>query len=470
MKAVFSLVEYHRLRPVDNIVGDFVAPMGRQAMHEYGPGLCFFHQAGVDLVGLEQIVPALSAAIPHRHPGVGYHTVGVGDGALSFLPDANVGTRGFDPVEQRLLRREFRGCRNREFELELACRMHPRCEHVVAVSSPRHFTAPDRAAVLLEGHHVRHDLTRVGAPRQPVDHRNGGVARKFDQHVVIERADHDGINIARQHACRGGDRLSAAELHFLAGQHRGLAAKLAHCHIERHPGTGRRLVEDHCQHLTGDCLVGRATPALFHGAAVLDNGTKVARRNIDQIEKMTRPRAHEFTSTASLPASCFSRCARSIRSAARSIRLIASAISGSSMISGGSIRTTLSPAATARRFSARIASTNSPFGHAATRPSSRPSPRTSVMTAGWRSLISASRWRNRIALRRTLSRNPGARTTSSTALPKAIANGLAPTVEPWVPAVIPLPASAVARQAPSGNPPPIDLAMPMTSGATPQRW
>jgi len=78
----------------------------------------------------------------------------------------------------------------------------------------------------------------MGAPRQPVDHRHRGVPRQLDQHLVIERADHDGIDIARQHARGVGDGLAAAELHFLAGQHRGVAAKLAHRHLERYPGAG----------------------------------------------------------------------------------------------------------------------------------------------------------------------------------------------------------------------------------------
>ncbi len=57
--------------------------------------------------------------------------------------------------------------------------------------------------------------------------------------------------------------------------------------------------------------------------------------------------------------------------------------------------------------------------------------------------------------------------TSSTALPAAIASGLPPKVEPCVPAVMPLPASAVDRQAPTGNPPPSALASDMMSGVTP---
>ena len=34
VKPVLGFVEHHRLRPVDHLVGDFLAAMGRQAMHE----------------------------------------------------------------------------------------------------------------------------------------------------------------------------------------------------------------------------------------------------------------------------------------------------------------------------------------------------------------------------------------------------------------------------------------------------
>jgi acetylornithine/N-succinyldiaminopimelate aminotransferase len=62
---------------------------------------------------------------------------------------------------------------------------------------------------------------------------------------------------------------------------------------------------------------------------------------------------------------------------------------------------------------------------------------------------------------------PFAVITSSAALPAAIASGLPPKVEPWVPVVMPLDASAVARQAPIGIPPPSAFASAMMSGVTP---
>jgi len=52
---------------------------------------------------------------------------------------------------------------------------------------------------------------------------------------------------------------------------------------------------------------------------------------------------------------------------------------------------------------------------------------------------------------------------------RAMASGLPPKVEPCVPAVMPLPAAAVARQAPSGKPPPSAFASVMMSGTAPVR-
>ena len=38
VQTVFRLVEHHRLRPVDHLVGHFLASIGGKAMHEYGTG------------------------------------------------------------------------------------------------------------------------------------------------------------------------------------------------------------------------------------------------------------------------------------------------------------------------------------------------------------------------------------------------------------------------------------------------
>ena len=118
--------------------------------------------------------------------------------------------------------------------------------------------ALDRAAMLLEGHDIGHDLAGMGGVGQRVDDGHGGVLGKLQQARMIGGADHDRIDIARQHLGRIADRLGAAELHFGAGEEQRLAAELAHADIEGDAGAGRGLLEDHRQHLAGQRLVGGA--------------------------------------------------------------------------------------------------------------------------------------------------------------------------------------------------------------------
>ncbi len=104
VQPVFRLVEHHRLRPVHHLVGDLLAAMGRQAMHEQRVGLGLRHQAGIDLVALEHVVARLGVAVAHRHPGVGDHAVGILDRGFRVLADFDGGARLFHPVHQPFLR------------------------------------------------------------------------------------------------------------------------------------------------------------------------------------------------------------------------------------------------------------------------------------------------------------------------------------------------------------------------------
>src|SRR5258708_13141675 len=71
VQAIFGLVEHHRLRTVDHLVGDFVTAMSGKAMHEQRVGFRQRHQLGVDLIRLQQIVAGLPRPFPPREPGVG---------------------------------------------------------------------------------------------------------------------------------------------------------------------------------------------------------------------------------------------------------------------------------------------------------------------------------------------------------------------------------------------------------------
>ena len=63
MQAIFRLVEHHRLRSVDHLVGNLLAAMRRQAVHEQCVRLGLRHQAGIDLVALEHVVAVLAVAV-----------------------------------------------------------------------------------------------------------------------------------------------------------------------------------------------------------------------------------------------------------------------------------------------------------------------------------------------------------------------------------------------------------------------
>ena len=80
--------------------------------------------------------------------------------------------------------------------------------------------------MLFKRHQVSHDLARMRQFGECIDNRNGRVLREFQQHIVLEDADYNGINVTRQNARRISDGLTAAELHFLSGQHDRVATEL----------------------------------------------------------------------------------------------------------------------------------------------------------------------------------------------------------------------------------------------------
>src|SRR6202171_419797 len=110
VQPVFGLVEHHRLRAVDHFVGDLLAAMGRQAVHEDGVGLGARHQPRIDLVALEQVMAPRAVAVAHGDPGVGDDAVGALDGFFGVGADADFGAGRLYPFQKRLLRRSGARC------------------------------------------------------------------------------------------------------------------------------------------------------------------------------------------------------------------------------------------------------------------------------------------------------------------------------------------------------------------------
>src|SRR5580704_17812481 len=91
VQPVLGLVEHHRLRAVDHLVGDLFAAMGRQAVHEDGAGLGACHQPRIDLIALEQVMAPRAVAVAHGDPGTGDDAVGALDGFLRVGADVDLG-------------------------------------------------------------------------------------------------------------------------------------------------------------------------------------------------------------------------------------------------------------------------------------------------------------------------------------------------------------------------------------------
>ncbi len=130
--------------------------------------------------------------------------------------------------------------------------------------------------MFLEGLDVGHDLAGVAAPGQPVDDGNGRGASQIEQVVVGKDTDHDGIDIAAHDARGILDGFLTRQLHFLAGEHQGLPAELAHANIEGNPRAGRLALEDHGQNLVLEQTGTLARlEALFQLMGKIENGTQL---------------------------------------------------------------------------------------------------------------------------------------------------------------------------------------------------
>ena len=91
MQPILGFIEDNRLRTVDDLIGHLLAAVCGQAMHEQRIRSGLGHQAGIDLVPLEDVVPKLAVAIAHRHPCIGNHAVRILDRGIRIIADQDGG-------------------------------------------------------------------------------------------------------------------------------------------------------------------------------------------------------------------------------------------------------------------------------------------------------------------------------------------------------------------------------------------
>ena len=172
MEAVLGLVPDRRLRAVDHAGRDLLAAMGRQAMHEDGVLLGPLHQPLVDPVGRKHVVAVGAGLAAHGDPGVGDHAIGIGHGRLDIAGDDDLGALAPRPVQHVAAAGAAPPGRRGAARSRTARRHGSRTSPCCCRRRSRHDLARRSAQVLLEGHHIGHELAGMGAVGQAVDDRH----------------------------------------------------------------------------------------------------------------------------------------------------------------------------------------------------------------------------------------------------------------------------------------------------------
>jgi hypothetical protein len=199
------------------------------------------------------------------------------------------GALGARPVDELRRRRELGRRRQPQREAEARGGLDEALRNVVAVAGPGDDLAGDRAAMLLESHHVGHDLAGMRDIGQAVDDGHRRVLGQLADLTDVVGAQHDRVDVARQHAGGVLGRLAAAHLHVLRGQHDGVAAHLADPDLEGDAGAGRGLLEDQ-----RDGPAVERTPrdaAALRLAAELEHAPQRRGVMVHDLEEMPRRRA-----------------------------------------------------------------------------------------------------------------------------------------------------------------------------------
>ena len=215
MQAVLGLVPHRRLRTVDHLRRHLIAAMGGEAMHEDRILVSFSNHLAIDLEGTERRIAPVSVIVAHRHPYIGRHAIGAPRGLKLVLAHLDLCALLLRPREQLGRRREILGRGDVEPEAEPRRSVHPGGSDIIGVPDPGNCAAFDRALQLLEGHDIGHDLAGMGAAGEPVDHGHARMRGQFGQSFLWPGAEHDRVDVARQHACGIGHGLSPPELHVL---------------------------------------------------------------------------------------------------------------------------------------------------------------------------------------------------------------------------------------------------------------
>src|SRR5258708_34185225 len=223
--------------------------------------------------------------------------------------------------------------------------------------------------MLVEGVDVGEHLAGMVLVGEPVDHRHARLRGEALDDRLLEGADHDDVDHARDDARAVLDGLAAAQLRLARVEHDRRASQLVDAGFERHARARRALLEDHCQHAVGERLVGDVVlEPLLDQACAAEKVFELPALEVGEPQEMLHAAAaaaasarNVFTSGTRMATSCFA--------------------SSSRITSGGSRRTTVSAGTLITIPASRPRRTRSPHGRSSSTPSLSPRARVSLTPA-----------------------------------------------------------------------------------------
>ena len=117
--------------------------------------------------------------------------------------------------------------------------------NVVAVTDVGEDEPRQPVPLFLDGHEVGQALARVLEVGQRVDDRNRGRAGQRFQSLLAECPNDHRMDVPGEDPAGVLDGLAPTQLELRGGEGDRMPAQLGHADFERHPCTGRRLLEDH---------------------------------------------------------------------------------------------------------------------------------------------------------------------------------------------------------------------------------
>ena len=137
VEAILGLVEHDRLRPIDDLVGDFLAAMRGQAVHHERVARGALEHRLVQLKFLE-VAPPLRRflLLAHRGPGVGVNDVGIFDGFGGIVGD-DAELFAPHPLDEIFLRLISRRTRDPQLEPAERRRLDPALRHIESIAEER---------------------------------------------------------------------------------------------------------------------------------------------------------------------------------------------------------------------------------------------------------------------------------------------------------------------------------------------